>query len=243
MRTLLEWLGYPTRESTQRDLTAWLLTVIGEPVLTRLVGFDTGTLVSSSLKTECSLVGAPKGRSRMRLDLYVESERAVVGIEMKVHSSAGLGQLEAYAEWLKGRAGQKKVVLVFLTETGTVPHYPDEFRGRIQPVELVCTTWDRLADLVPDGDPLGWKQAATRRAQEICDYEELLCSEKPLEAIEMDDSLANVHARGVLALANRVAAETGLSLVMGPHFGVYARDPHVDFPSARFKPPALAGPL
>lgn len=229
MRHLLHWLGFPSRESTYRDLLAWLIDVAGEPALTAIVGFETGPVDAGSLTTERALTGAPKTTSKMRLDLYVESERAVVGIEMKVHSSAGAGQLDAYATWLKERAGNRKATLVFLTETGAVPEYPDEFRERIKPVDLLCVTWDRVAELIPANEPLGWRPAAIERAREIRQQEDLVCGAGRMAPVQkMDDRLANVHARGILALAKRVAAQTGLRHVHGPTFGAYHLDPTVD---------------
>lgn len=227
MRSLLECLGFPTRESTYRDLTVWLLGIDGERVAKALAGFDTGPVNPESVKPECALEGAPK--AKMRLDLYFECEKAVIGVEMKVHSSAAAGQLDAYAAWLKGQAGPKRAALVFLTETGAVPEYPAHFQERIRPVEFVCATWDRLVGVIPDGDPLGWKDAARKRADEIRQYEDLLCGATAVPRVaRMDHRLANVHARGVLALALRVASKTGLKHVMGPTFGAYNPDPQVD---------------
>lgn len=224
-RTLLEWLGFPAREDLHRDLLGWLISHTGGNCLQAVVTEPVGDL--RDVKKEQTFP------DKTRIDLVVETTNMYIGIELKVHSSARDGQLSDYARNLKElRKPEQRAVLVFLTESGVVPQFPDEFRQQHPEVSLICATWDALADSIPSDDPLGWYQAAQARRAELWAAEELFVGRARLPDRDAQSSMQgpemNWYGRGVRALALRVAAECEMSVIHGPVFGDYHPDPQVD---------------
>jgi hypothetical protein len=230
--TLLECLGFPARESTSRDLLAWAIKEHGMSVLAPILGKDAPALLPTMINTE-HVFANTEGR-RDRIDLLIDTSAGLVGIEVKVHSGAGVGQLERYARNLGVLASGRPAWLVFLTETGVVPEYPRQLQARHSDIRLVCATWNDLVDSLPGGDALGWRDSLIRRREELRVWETRLLGSGnwPPIAVQMTPQAANAASRGVLALATAVASKVGVERVFGPVGGDYYPDPQVDLAKA-----------
>jgi len=241
-KTLLEWLGCPARESTSRDLLGWAIQENGLLLLAPILGNSAPTSSSFRVHSEHVFTSndeTPKpGKSRDRIDLLVDAADCLVGIEVKVHSGAGAGQLERYAGRLAEQAAGRPCWLVFLTETGAVPEYPRELEKRHPSVSFVYATWDSLVTVLPAGDPLGWHESLTRRQQDFWEWERRLLGSGTWPTIpKMTAELANAASRGVLALAKTIGTKVGLEHVHGPVGGDYYPDPQVDLAKSNWTVP------
>jgi len=120
-KNLLQWLGFPNRESTARDLLAWLIDNEGADVLEALLGFRLGELRHP--QGMCPVLTEEPLAHGSRIDLLVHTERTLVGIEVKVHAGLGRKQLVRYAEGIVAYARAKysempALELLYVTETG-----------------------------------------------------------------------------------------------------------------------------
>jgi hypothetical protein len=223
-RSLLQWLGYPRRENLARDLLGWAIEHHGPALLAPIIGVDPGALVPNTLRSEQSFAGR-------RIDIYFETDAAVVGVEVKILSGEGVGQLRSYAAALQERAEALGVpaYLVFLTESGVVPEQPEIVTAKANRVTLHIGVWDQIAAAMPDGDVLGWKREASQRAQLVAQVAAEFCGDSRL--LRLEERLVedwNLCARGVRALALAAGARVGIPHVHGPACGARGRDVAVD---------------
>jgi hypothetical protein len=226
--TLLQCLGFPARESTSRDLLAWAVKEHGLSLLAPILGSGAPVSIPSSICTE-HVFSSTDGK-RDRIDLLIEAPDGLVGVEVKVHSGAGVGQLERYASNLKKLANGRPAWLLFLTETGVVPEYPQQFQARHENVRLVCATWDMLVDRFPPSDPLGWHNSLSVRREDFRLWEGQMLGSGTWPEVKggMTPEVANAASRGVVALAKATALKVDLDHVFGPVGGDYFPDPQVD---------------
>jgi hypothetical protein len=227
-KSLLEWLGFPYRESTARDLLAWLIDTEGADVLEPLLHFRPSKLKHPQGLAPI-LTEEPLGRSS-RIDLLVHTEQALIGIEVKVNSGLGRRQLLRYAEGIHSYARSKysampRLVLLYVTETGGTPR-PSAIDG----VEVTSATWDLLCDRIPAGDPLGWKQAAIERRHALRSrIEQVLDPGQQMRLDERADAAQrNELARALWELGTRLSQRIAIPLASGPSFGAQGSDAIVD---------------
>ena len=226
-RGVMEWLGFPGREHTSRDLLGWLIEADGAGVLGQLFGVDCGEL--ESVEAEHRL------GTGSQIDLHVVTATHVIGIEVKVQSGVHGDQLFRYARFLREAAlkAGKQALLAFVTETGLAPDYPVEFE-RITGVPILVRTWDELLIPVP-ANPLevpfadAWRSALEAHRLAIRQYENALLSDTQLDSDGIPPwRRKNLWARALLTLAQRVAGQTGVPIVMTPHEGANGDSLQVD---------------
>lgn len=227
-KSLLEWLGFPYRESTARDLLAWLIETEGADVLEPLLRFRPSKLKHGQGMAPI-LTEVPLGRGS-RIDLLVHTEQELIGIEVKVNSGLGRRQLLRYAEGIHRYACSKylampRLVLLYVTETGGTPR-PREIDG----VEITSATWDLLCDRIPTGAPLGWKQAAIERRDALRSrIEQVLAPGQQVRLDKRADAAQrNELARALWELGTRLSERIEVPLVSGPSFGAQGSDVIVD---------------